>query len=222
MTMAIVENETVHRALADPRRAQIVEELRRAPAGLDAAGLAGRLGLHANTVRFHLGVLGDAGLVESRAPARARRGRPRIVYRIARGASHDSTEEHRLLATILTGAVAEDADGPRRAEAAGRAWGRFLVRRPLPLVRTTDEAAEAEIVALLEQQGFEAEACSGEIHMHRCPFHDLAETHPEVVCAVHRGLIGGALEELGSDLELAELAVFPEPDLCVARLRRPA
>lgn len=220
--MAIVENEAVHRALAEPHRARIVDELRRAPAGLDAAGLAERLGLHANTVRFHLGVLADAGLVESRASACATRGRPRIVYRVARGASHDSTEEHRLLATILTGAVAEDAEGPRRAEAAGRAWGRFLVRPPLPLVRIADEAAEAEVVALLEQQGFEAEACPGEIRMHRCPFHDLAEAHPEVVCAVHRGLIDGALEELGSDLELAELDVFPEPDLCIARLRRPA
>ncbi len=32
---------------------------------IDAAELAGRVGLHANTVRFHLGVLAEAGLVES-------------------------------------------------------------------------------------------------------------------------------------------------------------
>jgi hypothetical protein len=41
-----------------------------------------------------------------------------------------------------------------------------------------------------------------------------------VVCAVHCGLVSGALEELGSDLEVGELAVFVEPDLCVAWLQR--
>ena len=56
--------------------------------------------------------------------------------------------------------------------------------------------------------------------MRRCPFHDLAESQPEIVCAVHRGLIAGALEELGSGLEVEGLDVFVEPDLCVARLAR--
>ena len=54
--------------------------------------------------------------------------------------------------------------------------------------------------------------------MHRCPFHDLAEAHPEVVCPVHKGLISGALEALGSQLEVEGLDVFVRPDLCVARL----
>lgn len=54
--------------------------------------------------------------------------------------------------------------------------------------------------------------------MRGCPFHELAESQPEIVCAVHRGLITGALQELGSDLEVDELDVFVQPDLCVARL----
>jgi predicted ArsR family transcriptional regulator len=74
-------------------------------------------------------------------------------------------------------------------------------------------------VGLLDQQGFAPEAAEGEIQMRRCPFHELAETHPEVVCAVHRGLISGALGELGSGLEVEELDVFVRPDLCIARLR---
>jgi predicted ArsR family transcriptional regulator len=52
------------------------------------------------------------------------------------------------------------------------------------------------------------------------PFHDLAEAQPEIVCAVHRGLISGALEELSSELEVAGLDVFAEPDLCIAHLAR--
>jgi len=58
--------------------------------------------------------------------------------------------------------------------------------------------------------------------MRRCPFHDLAEAQPEIICAVHKGLITGALQELGSELEVAGLDVFVEPDLCVARLRPPS
>lgn len=54
--------------------------------------------------------------------------------------------------------------------------------------------------------------------MRRCPFHDLAETSPEVVCAVHRGLISGALAELGQQLVVKELEIFPRPDVCIARL----
>ena len=60
----------------------MVEELRAAPDGRDAQDLAVRLGLHANTVRWHLGVLADAGLVESQPAPRPSPGRPRILYRL--------------------------------------------------------------------------------------------------------------------------------------------
>jgi predicted ArsR family transcriptional regulator len=56
--------------------------------------------------------------------------------------------------------------------------------------------------------------------MHRCPFHALVESQPEVVCAVHKGLVAGALSALGSELEVEGLDVFVRPDLRVARLAR--
>jgi predicted ArsR family transcriptional regulator len=55
--------------------------------------------------------------------------------------------------------------------------------------------------------------------MARCPFHALAESQPDVVCAVQKGLISGALSALGSDLEVEALDGFVGPDLCIARLR---
>lgn len=208
----------VHRALADPRRQRIVEELDGAPGGLDAAQLAGRLGVHQNTARFHLGVLADAGLVAGR-PVRGERGRPRILYTRTAG-QEERSDEHRLLAAVLTGAVAQVDEGRARAEEAGRAWGRYLVPRPLPLAEVSDEQATQDVVGLLAGQGFEPEAGPDGILMRRCPFHELAEQHPEIVCSVHKGLIEGALDELGSRLEVGGLDVFVEPDLCVAHLRR--
>ncbi|HKD32220.1 MAG TPA: helix-turn-helix domain-containing protein [Gaiellaceae bacterium] len=207
-----------HRALADERRRRIVEELRSERDGLDAGELARRLELHPNTVRWHLGVLADAGIVRSQPAARTRPGRPRILYTLTRDGAGGAADEHRLLATIFAGALSDLGDGATRAEEAGRAWGRYLMARE-PLKRATDEEAVEGVVGLLEQQGFAPTAEGRDIHMHRCPFHDLAEAHPEVVCPVHEGLMSGALAALGSDLEVEGLDVFVRPDLCVARLR---
>jgi predicted ArsR family transcriptional regulator len=215
--------ETSDDALADPRRRRIVEELRGERDGLDVRALAERLRLHPNTIRWHLGVLADAGLVRSHPAEHGARGRPRILYTLGPEARRPGREEYRLLATVLAGAVAAASLGEQRAEEAGRAWGRYLVRRPVPLTQTTETEAVAEVERVLDEQGFEPETQGREVHMRRCPFHDLAEQHPAVICAVHRGLISGALEELGTELEVGELDVFVEPDLCVARLapRRP-
>jgi predicted ArsR family transcriptional regulator len=71
---------------------------------------------------------------------------------------------------------------------------------------------------LLAGQGFEPAVEGGRICMYRCPFHDLAETNPDIICAVHRGMIDGTLEELGSDLRVAKLDVFPRPDVCIVDL----
>ncbi len=208
----------LHRALADERRSRIVDELRSTPGGLDVHQLSERLGLHANTLRWHLGILADAGVVASRPKARRAPGRPRIVYRLSPGAAATGRDEYRLLATVLAGTVSRSEGGPANAEEAGRAWGRYLVRRPQPLTSVSDEQATAEVASLLAEQGFAPEVEAREIRMRRCPFHDLAETHPEVVCAVHAGLISGALSELGSELDVEGLDIFVEPDLCIARL----
>ena len=207
----------VHRALADGHRLRLVDELRRAPRGLDVHELGQRLELHPNTIRWHLGVLADAAIVDSRPEGRGTPGRPRIVYTLRADTDAGDSESHRLLATILAGALSELEDGPERAEASGRAWGRYLVERPSPHHRLDDDAAVAKVVDLLAEQGFRPETDGDEIRMHHCPYRDLA---PGLVCSTHAGLIAGALAELGSRLEVDDLDAFVEPELCVARLRR--
>jgi predicted ArsR family transcriptional regulator len=217
----MTEPVAVRRALSDDHRVAIVGELRGSAGGLDVRELAGMLGLHENTVRWHLGILEDAGFIEAAPAPNGKPGRPRILYRLRPGArAVRDRDEHRLLATVLTGMAAALPDGEERVIEAGRVWGRFLVRRPSPLERVSHEEAVAEVSRLLDEEGFAAEPHGTEIHMRRCPFHDLAGTNPEIVCGVHRGLMTGALEELGSDLEVEGLDVFVKPDLCVARLRK--
>jgi predicted ArsR family transcriptional regulator len=207
----------VHRALADPSRARIVDELQGEHDALDAQELSRRLGLHANTVRWHLGVLGDAGVVSAERAPRSTPGRPRTVYRLSPEATAADRDEFRLLASVLTTALASDPGAVAKAERAGRQWGRYLAPRRPPSSPLSDEEAVEEVVRLLDEQGFAPERVNGNIRLRRCPFLELAEQHPQVVCSVHRGLIAGALDELGTGLE-SELTPFVEPTVCVARL----
>ncbi len=213
---AAAQSGKIHRALADRHRARIVDELRAEPDGIDAHELAERLGLHPNTIRWHLGILADAGIVASRPESRSTPGRPRIVYALLEDTDSGAEESYRLLATILTGALSQLEEGSARAEIAGSAWGRYLVDRPPPHMPLSDADATREVVRLLAEQGFRPDGASSEIRMHRCPY---AEIAPGIVCAVHLGLISGALGELGSSLDVERLDPFVEPELCIARLR---
>jgi predicted ArsR family transcriptional regulator len=212
---------TVHRALAEVHRARIVDELARDRDGLDARQLAGRLGLHPNTVRFHLGVLGAAGLVDSRPLARSTPGRPRVVFALREDPSAGPAEGYRLLAQILTRTLAELDDGSDRAVAAGYSWGRRLVAEASQETQVDESGATEALISLLAREGFRPAQQAEAIEMRHCPFGELTATEPSIVCAVHRGLIAGALAELHSVLEVQELDALVEPELCVARLGSP-
>jgi len=208
-------DQSVHRALADRRRARILTELERGAEALDAHELAHRVGVHPNTARWHLGVLADAGLVRSRPERTERPGRPRILYERCGEAARPGRDEYRLLATVLAG-VAGRAHAD--VEAAGRAWGRTLAE-PLPASSSEDDVVAAA-AAVLEEHGFAPRVDGRTVEMHRCPFHDLAESEPTVVCGVHRGLVDGTLEAAGSRLRVAALDVYPAPDVCRLHLER--
>jgi predicted ArsR family transcriptional regulator len=205
--------DKARRVLEDPSRARVFELLSAVPDGLDTRQLAERSGLHANTVRWHLATLADAGLVASRPEATGKPGRPRVVYRATADAPVEP-ENYRLLAGLLASSLARSPDGVVEAEAVGAAWGAQVVDGPAP---GPDEAARS-VVRLLADEGFRPELAGGELRMRRCPFHDLALTHGQVVCRLHLGLLRGALAASGAALEVNALEPFVQPDLCVAHL----
>lgn len=221
------EDRQVHRALSSDMRCRILDALH-AEEPLDAARLADRLGLHVNTIRSHLAILEDAGLVASEPEERVRPGRPRLLYRAradaaaARGVEDD--RGYRFLAGVLASYLA--ATGPDAADAgeeAGTAWGRYLVDRPAPFESVTPDAAVERIVGLLDEFGFapeltDAATAGPRVLLRRCPFLDVATEHRDLVCSLHLGLMRGALAELGSDVEARDLEPFVEPGLCVAHL----
>lgn len=106
------------------RRAAVLEAVASAPGPVTAAGLAGDLGVHVNTVREHLEALVAAALVE-RAPAPAHgRGRPAWTYAAVRPPGDDRVHEYGALAAALARHLARTSTDPARdAEAAGFDWG---------------------------------------------------------------------------------------------------
>jgi predicted ArsR family transcriptional regulator len=222
----IDESDTVtsrlHRALGDPSRGRILDVLQEAEAPLDVRELGTRVGLHGSTVRSHLRVLSEAGLVSARREERTRPGRPRLLYEAA-GAPVEARAlaGYRLLAQVLASNLARSGRNPSaRAEAAGRAWGTHLVRKPPPFASISKEEALAELVHFHAQIGFRSELRQArrgrELVLRRCPFEDLAKTYETVICSVHLGLMKGALAALGAGVEADRLLPFAEPRACVA------
>ena len=221
---AAQQGATLHRALSDPSRVQILKVVQEAETPLDARELRTRVGLHVNTVRSHLRVLAEAGLVSTRREERTRPGRPRVLYKAtAEALDAPAPASYRLLAQILASSLAgSERDPSAQAEEAGRVWGAHLVRKPPPFTSTSREETIDEVVRLHEQYGFKPElrrAPSGrEIVLRRCPFHEAATTYPTVICSLHLGLVRGALAELGTGVEADWLKPFAEPGACVAHI----
>jgi predicted ArsR family transcriptional regulator len=206
-----------HRALADPSRARVLAALVEARAPVDASEVARRVGLHANTVRFHLGRLAEAGLVTSVLETRSRPGRPHVLYEPTADAG-EPAEDYRFLARMLATALEAGPEPDRAAERAGHGWGRFLVERRPPDAALSAEGARDEVTRLLGDHGFAPERAGDAVRMCRCPFKDLAESHGDVICALHLGLLRGALEELRAPVRVETLRPFAEPGVCVVEL----
>ena len=204
-------------------RAEVLDLLRAAGEPIGVREVAAQTGLHANTARFHLDALVDAGLATRVPQPRAAPGRPSTAYRSVEGTGATGQRHYRLLAEMLTslimGVVAEPGDA---AAQAGREWGRYLTDQPAPYQRPDAATAIAALTATLEEIGFAPEAVPAgagcQVRLHQCPFREVAEGHQEVVCQLHLGLMQGALQQMRAPLTATGLQPFAEPGLCLATL----
>lgn len=194
-------------------REQVLDVLLEAGTALDAADVAGRLGVHVTTARFHLDHLARAGLAQRRPDSTGRRGRPRMLFSPAAGTRGDRSREQ--LIAVLVAALARDADAPAESLRAGRRWADALSAR-MPEAGTD---AGARLVEELDALGFAPERVPDGIRLSACPFREAAQAHPEVVCAVHRGLVE-RLVAAAEPHRPVQLLPFVEPDVCLIRLDR--
>lgn len=205
------------------RRDRILQLLRTSPEPRSIASLADELAVHPNTVRFHLDALLRAGRVEQLFSEAGGPGRPPILFRASRRMDPAGPTNYRLLASILASHLSTSTDDPTSAAAdLGRAWGPSLMQhRPSRALTRTQSVTE--LTDVLADLGFKPEPPDSqrtkEIRLRHCPFHDLVQTQGEMICALHLGLMQGALTAMRGPVTVDRLDPFVEPDLCVAHLQ---
>lgn len=201
------------------RRNGILRVLRASGAPLSIVAIANELGVHPNTVRFHLDGLVADGLVEQVDSSQRGPGRPALMFQAVRQMDRGGTRHYRLLAEILTNGLAVQPDPSAAAQAVGRVWGEGLES---PGADATAEETIDHLVGVLDDLGFAPERRSSDgaqqVGLRHCPFLELAEGRPGVVCPVHLGLMRGALETWAAPVTVERLEAFAEPDLCLVHL----
>jgi predicted ArsR family transcriptional regulator len=222
-----------------PTRTRVLALLQDSGVPMTAAASASQLGLHVNSVRFHLDALVADGLAVRTREDRSSPGRPQLLYAPSAGAPPVAHRSYRLLSEMLTSFIADTVPDPAvAAERIGRAWGRVLAPDgpstdhddATDVADPADTAGPAEatdtlrtLVDTLDGIGFDShvvrDAGHLDLHVSHCPFLEVAEQHHDVVCSVHLGLMRGILEQRGGGLRATGLEPLVEPSLCIAHLR---
>lgn len=204
------------------RRAEVLRVLRDADRPMGIPEIAERLGVHVNTARFHLETLVGNGQAERTTGDRGGPGRPPLMFQAVRRMDPLGPRHYRLLAEILTANLAATPNPTAQATTAGRQWGRT---QP-PSLAAPPEAGESVgmLIEMLDELGFAPQQLPGDgalrLGLRQCPFLELAEDRSDIVCAIHLGLMQGAMESWQSPLTVDTLRPFAQPDLCIAHLAR--
>lgn len=214
-----MERLSLFKALGDNTRYAIYLELARSALPRATAEVAEVLGLHPNTVRPHLERMREVGLLDIEIDSRGTVGRPQHRYQLAPDAPSLGLEPppYPLLAGLLANVAA--ACGPAVDDVAevGRHHGRHAhaARAQTPGRRCVDT-----VMAEMAEMGFDPvgtrDGATTTIVFAACPFRDLAEAFPDLVCELHRGMMEGMAEAGGA--EVARFATLADREPCQVEL----
>jgi len=201
------------KTLGDNTRYAIYLELARASAPKTTAEISDTLSLHPNTVRPHLERMREVGLLSVEVGGRGDVGRPQRRYSIAPDAPSLGLEPPTMpvLARMVLSMAKRLQATPGDAEAVGYDEGRNRAMG----YRATPSTLEA-LVADLDRLGFDPvvsddprrdptadDDLAAVVSFANCPFADLAQQHPDLVCSLHRGLVIGFVADMG-DTQIGE------------------
>ncbi len=215
-----VPSRDVLKALGDNTRYAIYLELARAPRPLGTAEIAEALALHPNTVRPHLDRMREAGLLDVTTDGRGEVGRPQHRFSLATEAPSLGLEPPTVpvLARMVLNmaerlqASAADAFAVGQAEGASRAAS--YAAYPSALEALVDD---------LDRLGFDPVVAESDapdnaiVAFANCPFATYAESHPDLVCGLHHGLVAGFVDTMG-DAEVAEFCSIVHRTPCQVEL----
>ncbi|MDN5893103.1 MAG: helix-turn-helix domain-containing protein [Nocardioides sp.] len=200
-------------ALDEPTRRRLYDYVVRARAPVSRDEASEAVGVARPTVAFHLDRLADEGLLDVDHQRLSGRtgpgaGRPSKLYLRAARQLEVSLPQRRyeLAGELLAGAVEE-------AEVEGVPIREAVARRAREEGRQMAQAdVSGELMPILDRNGFEPRNEDGVIRLGNCPFHNLAQKHPDLVCGMNLHLLQGLVEGLESRSCTATLA--PSPGNC--------
>jgi predicted ArsR family transcriptional regulator len=203
--------------LQDPVRRALYGHVVAAGGEVSRNQAAEAVGVQRGLAAFHLDKLVEAGLLEASFRRLGERrgpgaGRPAKLYRRAAGEVTASlpprtyqTAAHLLAETVeQTGAdLALQAAARRAGQEAGR--------------RERLSAQGPAIDRVLAARGYEPYRDGASLHLRNCPFAQLQNEFPVLVCAMNLCLIEGLLEGVGQPADRAEMD--PAPGRCCVAVR---
>lgn len=175
------------------------------------------LGLDRSLVAYHLDKLVACGLlVPSFARPEGRggpgAGRPTKHYERAEDefAVTLPARDYWLAAELLARASEGDRSGAVR-----RALDQAAADLGRERITTRSQSGADGLLPELRRQGFEPYHDAGAIRLRNCPFHRLAQQHPELICAMNLALLNGIIDGLCADVEAR---LDPAPGRCCVTL----
>lgn len=201
-------------ALADPVRRGLYEFVAAQDEPVRRDSAAEAVDISRTLAAYHLDRLVEAGLLSASYGRPAGQGgpgagRPAKLYRATRDEVSVSLPPRTY--DVLAGLLADAVDGDRTGS----------VRTAL-FASAEDEGRKAaadgaDLLTTLRARGYDPEVVDGEIDLHNCPFHHLAQRHVDLVCGLNHALLRGVLAARGDDPEGARLT--PRPGHCCVTIR---
>ncbi|MEN2740564.1 helix-turn-helix domain-containing protein [Microbacterium sp. X-17] len=186
------------RGLTQPTRIRLLRAVQRVP-GRRAGELASECGIPLNTVRDHLRVLEDEGLIRGETVQVGSRGRPPIVFHPVRESSTNAAASARVAG----------------AEVRGRML-RAVTRTDAPELEA-DAVHQLDVLyEHLDDAGLDPhvdeDALSFELAP--CRYHDMIDEDRALICGVHANLVADVLQHTRGPLRLDRLEPFVTAHQC--------
>lgn len=192
------------RGLTQPRRLQLLHAIQQTP-GRSAGELAEQCGIPLNTVRDHVRVLEDEGLICSETLVLGKRGRPPVVFHPVHDTASSAVARARVAGAISRGRMlrAMSCETPHELEA-------DVLRQVDVLYEHLDDAGLNPVV---DERALRFDLTP-------CQYHDLLVADQELVCGVHAQLVRDVLRHSDGPLEVKLLEPFVTSHTCRLFLTR--
>lgn len=213
-------------ALGDPTRRAIYVAVRESPEPLTTSRVAELFDLHPNVARHHLDRLAKDGYlkVSHRTSSGLGAGRPAKCYEVTSKevTVHFAPRRFEMLVEMLFQVLEElePENVSDVAEKVGRAYGKKLASEIGAPDDPGYDAAVQAVASAMTGLGFSVDPdVSGQrLLTSHCPFGETATNHPDVICSLDRGIVGGLFGALSFECDPVVIPHKALDDACVTQV----